>query len=147
MKKGRWVIQRLISSPGSDRRHLHITVLGHNKQRMQALNQYWIDFGEVVAASLRRRGILSAVQGQSAGGIIDANALDRIIIEGIFLDDLSPGLRDELEELNNVPVVGFYPIPPQLTSVQQHIRELSREMRVSEVAKLVKSINKSNWLC
>ena len=112
-----------------------------------AVNQGFVDFGGYIAASLRRRGILSAVQGQHTGGIVDADALDRIAIVGLAVTDLSPGLYDTLEELNNVPVDGEYPIPPQQTLAQQRIRELSREVRVSDFTQRLKSMNKFKLLC
>ena len=98
------------------------------------VNQAWINFGGYVAGSFRRIGILSAVRGQSAGGIVDADALDRVRIEAILLTDVSPGLRDELYDLNNVPVDGDFPMPIRLTAAQQHTRELSRHVRVSDDA-------------
>ena len=101
---------------------------------MQALvNAPWVQMSINFARAFRNLGIASAVPGQSVHGIIDANAIDDLRIGAITVDDLTPGTENQLEILNNEPHEGYSPIAPQTTAAGEKLRQLAREVRVSEI--------------
>ena len=86
-----------------------------------------------LAKSFRNLGIASAVPGQSVHGIINADAIDGILIGDITIDDLTPGTVNQLQILNNVPHEGYSPIGARTTAAGEKLRQLAREVRVSQI--------------
>ena len=84
-----------------------------------------------LASSFRNLGIASAVPGQSVHGIINADAIDDLLIGDITIDDLTPRTVDQLQILNNVPHEGYSPIGAQTTAAGEKLRQLARAVRVS----------------
>ena len=86
-----------------------------------------------LARSFRNLGIASAVPGQNVHGIIDANALDDLLIGAINVVELTPGTVNQLQILNSVPHEGYSPIGAQTTAAGEKLRQLAREVRISQI--------------
>ena len=101
---------------------------------MQAVvDATWVQMSIYFARAFRNLGIASAVPGQNVHGIIDANAIDDILIGDITLNDLTPGTKNQLAILNNVPHDEFSPFAHQTTLAGKKLRRLAKESKISQL--------------